>query len=289
MSEYTSREAAHIADEQVGHDATSPTPEAGFTHAGLRPDTDVRPDADDLDDDLDDADLDDDLDDEDDEELDPLDDADELHATTLQEDIVDLHDDDDEQDDLDDEDDDLDEDDDDDLDDDEDDDDDDFDDLEDATDEDVDLVVALYREDGEPVAMSLPWTLANDLDELIVQLRRLPADAGVAAMVSIAGEFFVIVRVRGRNVQVLLSDVVSANDWPLARDVVDLLGIEVPDPDDDSEPVGDLTLLADQGLSDFDLETWASDLDEDSDQLLERIAARINFGEQFRRAVATRR
>lgn len=223
-------------------------------------------------------------------EIDPLDDADDLHATPLTEDIDDL---DDLDDDDDDEDDDLDDEDDDDLDDDDEDDDDldddDFDDLEDATDEDIDLVLALYHEDGEPVAMPLPQALANDLEALIAQLRRLPADAGAAGMVSIAGEFFVIVRVRGPKVQLVLSDVVSSNDWPIARDVVDTLGVEVPDPDDDSEPVGDLGLFADQGLSDFDLETYASDLDEDSDQLLASIAKRINFGEQFRRAVASGR
>ena len=41
----------------------------------------------------------------------------------------------------------------------------------DATEEDVDLVVALYREDGQPVAVALGVELANDLDELIAQLR----------------------------------------------------------------------------------------------------------------------
>ena len=51
-------------------------------------------------------------------------------------------------------------------------------------------------------------------------------------MVSIAGEFFVLVRVRGRNVQVLLSDAVAANDWPIARDVADFLNEDIPDPED---------------------------------------------------------
>ena len=50
----------------------------------------------------------------------------------------------------------------------------------------------------------------------------------------------VAVRVRGRHVQVLLNDAAAALDWPIARDVVDLLGEELPDPDDDAEPVGDL-------------------------------------------------
>ncbi|MCB0891880.1 MAG: tRNA adenosine deaminase, partial [Propionibacteriaceae bacterium] len=55
------------------------------------------------------------------------------------------------------------------LDDDADDDEDDY--PDDATEDDIDLVVALYREDGQPVAVPLGIELANDLDELIAQLR----------------------------------------------------------------------------------------------------------------------
>lgn len=162
---------------------------------------------------------------------------------------------------------------------------DDLDDYEDATPDEVDFVVALYREDGQPVVMSLGAELANDLDELIGQLRRLPGDAGAVAFVSIAQEFFVAVRVRGRTVQVLLNDSVSANDWPIARDVVDYLGLEVPEPDDDSEIVGDLDMLLDQGVSDFDLEAIASDPDEDSDQLVRQLVRKLKFLTQFDKAI----
>ncbi|WP_420176978.1 tRNA adenosine deaminase-associated protein [Luteococcus sp. OSA5] len=201
-------------------------------------------------------------------------------------------DDDDLDDDLEDDEDDLDdEDDDDDLDDDDEDDDgddeDDFDDdLDDAEDSDIDLVIALYREDGQPVGVPMTRDLANDLDEFLTQLVRLPGDAGAIGMVSIAGEFFVLCRVRGRTVQVLLSDAVSANDWPIARDVADYLGEDIPESDDDSGPMGDLALLADLGVSEFDLENMSDDLDEDSDELLRRIAKRAGFLSEFERAVA---
>ena len=156
----------------------------------------------------------------------------------------------------------------------------------DATEDDVDLIVALYREDGQPMVVALDLDLVNDLDALITQLRRIPGDGGALAMVSIATEMFVIVRVRGRHVQVLLSDVVEAADWPLARDVVDYLGLEVPDDDEDSYPVGDLDLLADVGLPDFELEAIASAYDEDTTTLLEQVANRIKFGPQYTKAVA---
>lgn len=221
-----------------------------------------------------------------DEEVDPLEAREQQQAAFLDEDVDSFEVDDDEQDDDDlDEDDDLDddedEDDDDDL------DDDDFDDdLDDASDEDIDFVVALYREDGESVAVPMAKDLANDLDEFMTQLRRIPGDGGALGLVSIAKEIFVLVRVRGRNVQVMLNDSVAGNDWPIARDVVDYLGLEVPDPDDDSDVVGDLGILADLGVSEFDLEQVAEDLDEDSDVLVTRLARQMKFEPQFKRAVA---
>lgn len=160
-----------------------------------------------------------------------------------------------------------------------------FDDLEDATEDDVDLVVALYREDGKAVAVPLDIDLANDLDELINQLGRLPGDSGADGWVSVAGEFFVICRVRGRTVEVLLSDVTAANDWPIARDVVDYLGEEMPEDDDDPTPLGDLELYAASGLRAFEMEAIATDYDEDSDVLLGRIAAKLKIEAEFDNAV----
>ncbi|PFG18348.1 putative tRNA adenosine deaminase-associated protein [Propionicimonas paludicola] len=159
----------------------------------------------------------------------------------------------------------------------------------DATEDDIDLVIALYREDGQAVALPLELDLANDLEALITQLRRMPGDGGALGLVSIASEVFVIVRVRGKHVQVLCSDIVAATDWPLARDVVDFLGAELPDEDseDDGFPVGDLDILADLGLHDFELEALAEDYEEDSATLVEQIATRIKFGPEFTKALAT--
>lgn len=170
-----------------------------------------------------------------------------------------------------------------------DDDDDDFDDdddLEDASEDDVDLVVAAYREDGDPVVVPLDYDLANDLDELIRQLTRLPGDSGADGFVSVGGDFFVIVRVRGRMVEVLLSDATAANEWPLARDVLDYLGEDFPDEDEDSYPVGDMEMFAASGLRAFELEAFATDYDADSDECLERIARQLKIGEAFAAAAA---
>ncbi len=155
---------------------------------------------------------------------------------------------------------------------------------EDATEDDIDLVAALYREDGLPVAVALGTELANDLDELINQLRRIPGDGGAVGLVSIASEFFVVVRVRGKHVQVLLSDELAATDWPIARDVADFLGSELPEDDEDAGPIGDLDILADVGIPDFEIEALC-DSDDDSDVLVERIAKKLKFLPQYRKAV----
>jgi len=168
------------------------------------------------------------------------------------------------------------------------DDDDDFDesDLEDAADDEIDFVLAAYREDGQPYVQSLGKDLANDLDELIIQLRRLPGDAGALGFVSLVEEVFVITRVRGQHVQVLLSDAAAAADWPIARDVVDYLGEEPIDEDEEEgEPIGDLGIVADLGLSDFDMSAIIDNLELGSVEMLTQIADKIKLNPQFRKAV----
>lgn len=166
--------------------------------------------------------------------------------------------------------------------DDEDDEDDDEDDYpEDATEDDIDLVAALYREDGEPAATALDLELANDLDGLIDALRRVPGDAGSVGVVSIDSDFFVVVRVRGPKVELFLSDVSAALDWPIARDAADFLGVDLPDEDDDSEPVGDFDLFADAGLSEMELEALTTDDDADPLESLEAIVEKLGFASVY--------
>jgi putative tRNA adenosine deaminase-associated protein len=169
------------------------------------------------------------------------------------------------------------------VDDDVDDDDDDDDEPEDATEDEIDFVLAAYREDGEPRVQELAKDLANDLDELIIQLRRLPGDAGAIGFVSLVEEVFVIVRVRGQHVQVLLSDETAAAEWPIARDVADYLGEDIPEEEDEPEPMGDLGILSDLGLSDFDLGAILDDLDMGSDEMLMAVADKIKLNPQFRK------
>ncbi len=156
------------------------------------------------------------------------------------------------------------------------------DDLEDATDEEIDFVIATYREDGQLYVQPLTVDLANDLEELIVQLRRLPGDAGAIGFVSLVEEICIIVRVRGPHVQVLLSDGGAATDWPIARDVADYLNEEITDDEDDTEPMGDLGILADLGMSAFEMGAIMDNLDLSSDQMLIEVAEKVKINPAFR-------
>ena len=92
-----------------------------------------------------------------------------------------------------------------------------------------------------------------------------------------------IARVRGQHVQLLLSDGGAATEWPIARDVADMLGEEIQTLRT-AEPMGDLGILGDLGVSDFDMGTIIDNLDLSSDQMLIEIADKIKIGPQFRKA-----
>ena len=51
-------------------------------------------------------------------------------------------------------------------------------------------------------------------------LRRFPGDGGAIGMVAIDEDFFVIVRVAGPSVRILLSDITAAEEWELASSAV---------------------------------------------------------------------
>ncbi len=142
----------------------------------------------------------------------------------------------------------------------------------------VDFVVALWRDEGEWAAISLPLESGDGLDELEAALRRLPAPTGAVAFVSVADEFLVICRAVGDRSRLLLTDITAAHDWPIARQVLDRLGIPVPDDLDDVVPAGDLTLLNDFGLHTDDVSMILDDIDLYPDEIVVTLADRIGVG-----------
>jgi putative tRNA adenosine deaminase-associated protein len=146
----------------------------------------------------------------------------------------------------------------------------------------IDFAIAAYRDEGEWTVTSLPPRAATELAVLTHALAQLPSDVGTLGMVSVDEEFFVLARVSGTHVRLLLSDVGAATESPLAAAVVDHLELPPPDDDDDQiQPAGDLGLLADLGLSAMELGALCDDLELYPDELLADIANRLGFGNAF--------
>lgn len=148
----------------------------------------------------------------------------------------------------------------------------------------IDFAVAAWREDGLWRVEALPERIAESFDTFVGALRAQPGEGGVLGMVSVAEDFFVLARVLGDDVRLLVSDVYAAEAFPLGLAVLERLGPALPPDDDDSDeplPGGDLRIVEDFGMPVDELELLLDDLDLYPDEQLGSIAARIGFGEQF--------
>ena len=148
----------------------------------------------------------------------------------------------------------------------------------------VDFALAAYREEGVWTLAELAADAVADLDALAHALRRFPGDGGAIGLIGVDEDFFVIARVAGANVRVLLSDVTAAEEWELADSIVDFLGLPDPEDDDESEPAGDLGIFADSGLSAMDLGIMLDD-NLYPDEAVSEIAGRLGFGALFDNAI----
>ncbi|WP_236757479.1 tRNA adenosine deaminase-associated protein [Aeromicrobium sp. PE09-221] len=149
------------------------------------------------------------------------------------------------------------------------------------TEDDVDFVVAAYRDDGDWSLMELPPTLGEDFAGLSEALRRFPSEVGTLALVSVKDDFFAIVRRSGPQVRVLLSDNTATLDYPLAADIAEALDAPDPEDDDPVEPIGDLEILADLGVASVELSLLCEDDDLYPDDVLLDIAGRLGFRDQL--------
>lgn len=149
----------------------------------------------------------------------------------------------------------------------------------------VDFALVVYREDNVWVVDEVSEDKLHDVETLAAELRRWPGDFGSLGLVSIDEDFFVMTRVAGPHVRLLLSDVTAATEWPLARSVIEDLGLPMPDEDDDPEPAGDLGIVADLGLAAMDMGALLDDEDLYPDEALSEIAHKLGFGAQYDDAV----
>jgi putative tRNA adenosine deaminase-associated protein len=151
------------------------------------------------------------------------------------------------------------------------------------------LAVVVYREDGLWQSGVLPAATADDLDALVTVLRQQPAENGAIALVNVADEFFVVVRVRGEDVRLLVSDVTAAVAWDLARQVVQRLRVDMPGEDDLENvwPAGDLSIFSDLGLDEMEMGAVLADVEAYADEMLTVLARRLGFADVYDRALET--
>jgi putative tRNA adenosine deaminase-associated protein len=145
----------------------------------------------------------------------------------------------------------------------------------------VDFALVAYREEGVWQVDEVDEVKAADLDGFATELRRYPGDGGSLGLVSIDEDFFLLVRVLGPEVRLLLSDVTAATDWPLARSVVEHLDLPLPDDEEDQEPAGDLGIVTDLGMGPMDMGALLDDVDLYPDEMLSEIAAKLGFGREY--------
>ncbi|MFI6324887.1 tRNA adenosine deaminase-associated protein [Nonomuraea sp. NPDC050556] len=158
----------------------------------------------------------------------------------------------------------------------------------------LDFAIVVYREDECWNADLMPVALTSDLHGLIHALRQQPSESGTIGLIAVGDEFFVALRVLGERVDVFLSDIAAALDFPLAQQVLEYLDVPIPDEDELDEilqdeetvlPAGDLSIFVDLGLDEMELGILSGDIDLLPEDVLSSIAARLGFSEPFERAI----
>ena len=147
--------------------------------------------------------------------------------------------------------------------------------------------VLVFRQEQQWQLGVLPEAVTGDLAAIIAAVRQQPGENGAFALVDVADEFFVVVRVQMGRVRLLLSDVTAAVAWDLAVQVLEHLDLDVPGDDDleDVWPVGDLGVFDDLGLDEMEMGSILADLDAYADEMLSALARRLGFSEPFERVV----
>jgi putative tRNA adenosine deaminase-associated protein len=151
----------------------------------------------------------------------------------------------------------------------------------------ADFALSAVREDGVWSVTQLPPSAADDLQQMVHALRQQPGDTGAIGLLSFAEDFFVILRMVGDDVRILLSDVTAAFDAPFAGQVLDYLELSMPDGDDedDIEPAGDLDLLEDLGVSPLLMAELCDDLDLYPDDVFAQVTELLGFRQQYEAAM----
>ena len=147
----------------------------------------------------------------------------------------------------------------------------------------VDFGCIAWHEDGRWDASLLNST--RDIGLIIDALKSQQTNGGTIALIAIEDEFVIIARVLGDQMRMMISDITYALDYEVAAELVEVLDLEYPQEEDESQPGGDIDLLSDLGVGEMELLAILDDTELYPDEQLEAIANRLGFGEQFNQVI----
>lgn len=147
----------------------------------------------------------------------------------------------------------------------------------------VDFGCIAWHEDGRWDASLLNSN--RDIGLIIDALKSQQTNGGAIALIAIEDEFVIIARVLGDQMRMMISDITYALDYEVAAELVEVLDLEYPQEEDESQPGGDIDLLSDLGVGEMELLAILDDTELYPDEQLEAIANRLGFGEQFNQVI----
>jgi putative tRNA adenosine deaminase-associated protein len=147
----------------------------------------------------------------------------------------------------------------------------------------VDFGCIAWHEDGRWDATALNTT--RNLGLIIDALKSQQTNGGALVLIAIEDEFVIIARVLGDQMQMMISDITYALDYEIAADLVEVLDLDFPQEEDESQPGGDVDLLTDLGIGEMELLAILDDTELYPDEQLEAIANRLGFGDQFNQVI----
>lgn len=148
------------------------------------------------------------------------------------------------------------------------------------------FAVAAFRDSDQWRVEPMPTAVLDDLGSLLQALRGQPPEGGPFVIACVDEEFFLIARLDGVRISLLLSDLTASVEYPLAEQAIARLGEDPPEDDELDEvwPVGDLDLFTDLDLGEDEMEQILDDVDAYPDEILETIIERLGLSEAYARA-----
>lgn len=124
----------------------------------------------------------------------------------------------------------------------------------------------------------------------VAAVRQLRSEGASFAILNVEDDYLVVVRPGPEKTRLLISDATMAVDDDFAAEILDEIGVEIPDiapeelDDVDGWAEGDFAIFTDLGLSEEQLSILLDD-DADPADLADTIAAEIGFADELAEAI----